>query len=161
MPGGYDTDSVTRMETNLDDLSPEITGAVMEKLLAAGALDVWFTPIQMKKNRPAVQLSVLCDAVHAEPLADIIFAETSAFGLRTEKIVRLKLARRFETVMTQYGEVTVKLGLKGDRVVQRAPEFESCRALAEKAGVPLRAVYAAAMAEIGRASCRERVCLAV
>ena len=105
MPGGYDTDTVTRLETNLDDLSPELTGAVMEKLLAVGALDVWFTPIQMKKNRPAVQLSVLCDDAHTAPLADLIFTETSAFGLRTEKITRLKLERRFETVATEFGEV--------------------------------------------------------
>ncbi len=144
MPGGYDTDSVTRLETNLDDLSPEITGAVMEKLLAAGALDVWFTPIQMKKNRPAVQLSVLCDAAHAEPLADIIFTETSAFGLRVETVARLKLERRFETVATEFGEITVKLGLKQGRVIQVAPEFESCRAASERTGQPLRAIYAAA-----------------
>ena len=144
MPGGYDTDSVTRLETNLDDLSPEITGAVMEKLLAAGALDVWFTPIQMKKNRPAVQLSVLCDEARAEALADIIFTETSAFGLRLEKIARLKLERRFETVATEFGEITVKLGLKQGRVIQIAPEFESCRAASERTGQPLRAIYAAA-----------------
>ena len=141
----YETDTVTRLETNLDDLSPELTGAVMAQLFTAGALDVWFTPIQMKKNRPGVMLSVLCEETAAAALADIIFAETSAFGLRVEKIVRLKLARRFTTVATPYGEVTVKLGLKGDRIVQRAPEFESCRAVAEKSGVPLREVYAAAL----------------
>lgn len=144
MAGGYETDTVTRLETNLDDLSPEITGAVMEKLLAAGALDVWFTPIQMKKNRPAVQLSVLCDAAHTEPLADIIFAETSAFGLRVETVARLKLERRFETVTTEFGDITVKLGLKLGRVIQIAPEFESCRAAGERTGAPLRAIYAAA-----------------
>jgi uncharacterized protein (DUF111 family) len=144
MAGGYETDTVTRLETNLDDLSPEITGAVMEKLLAAGALDVWFTPIQMKKNRPAVQLSVLCDAVHTESLADIIFAETSAFGLRVETVARLKLERRFETVTTEFGDITVKLGLKQGRVIQIAPEFESCRAAGERTGAPLRAIYAAA-----------------
>ena len=144
MPGGYDTDSVTRLETNLDDLSPEITGAVMEKLLAAGALDVWFTPIQMKKSRPAVQLSVLSEEARAEALADIIFSETSAFGLRLEKVARLKLERRFETVATEFGEITVKLGLKQGRVIQIAPEFESCRAASERTGQPLRAIYAAA-----------------
>ena len=144
MPGGYDTDIVTRLETNLDDLSPEITGAVMEKLLAAGALDVWFTPIQMKKNRPGVQLSVLCDEACAEALADLIFTETSAFGLRMEKVARLKLERRFETVVTEFGEVTVKLGLKQGRVIQIAPEFESCRAASERTSQPLRAIYAAA-----------------
>jgi uncharacterized protein (DUF111 family) len=142
----YETDTVTKLETNLDDLSPEITGAVMAQLFAAGALDVWLTPIQMKKNRPAVTLSVLCEESTVAALTDLIFAETSAFGLRVEKVVRLKLSRRFAQVSTEFGEVTVKLGLKGERVVQVAPEFESCRAVAEKSGVPLRAVYAAAIA---------------
>jgi len=141
----YETDTVTRIETNLDDLSPQIVGAAMQKLFDAGALDVWFTPIQMKKNRPGVMLSALCNEADAPALADLIFSETSAFGLRMEKIQRLKLARRFETVRTRFGEVSVKLGLKGDRVVQIAPEFESCRTIGEKAGVSLREVHAAAL----------------
>jgi len=141
---GYDTDTVTRIETNLDDVTAEILGAVMEKLFAAGALDVWFTPVQMKKNRPGVMLSALCGEETASRLADIIFAETTAFGLRVEKIQRLKLARRFETVNTRHGDVTVKLGLKGDRILQIAPEFESCRAVADKAGVTIREVHLAA-----------------
>ena len=145
MSGGYDTDLVTRLETNLDDLSPELTGAVMEKLLAAGALDVWFTPIQMKKNRPAVQLSVLCDEAHTEPLADLIFTETSAFGLRMEKITRLKLERRFQTVATEFGEITLKLGLRQGRIIQIAPEFESCRAASTRTGQPLKSIYQAAL----------------
>lgn len=144
MPGGYDTDTVTRLETNLDDSSPEILGATMDKLLAAGALDVWFTPIQMKKNRPGTMLSVLCEGTHVEALANLIFRETSAFGLRTEQVVRLKLERRFEQVATEFGEVTVKLGLKSGQVVQVAPEFESCRTVSEKSGQPLRVIYEAA-----------------
>jgi uncharacterized protein (DUF111 family) len=76
MPGGYETDTVTRLETNLDDSSPEILGAVMDQLLTAGALDVWFTPIHMKKNRPGVMLSLLCEETGVEALADIIFHET-------------------------------------------------------------------------------------
>jgi len=144
MSGGYETDTVTRLDTNLDDSSPEILGATMDKLLGAGALDVWFTPIHMKKNRPAVMLSVLCEVGHVEPMADIIFRETSAFGLRTEQIVRLKLERRFEKVQTEFGEVVVKLGLKNGQVVQASPEFESCRAVSEKSGQPLRAIYEAA-----------------
>ncbi len=144
MPGGYDTDTVTRLETNLDDSSPEILGATMDKLLADGALDVWFTPIHMKKNRPGVMLSVLCEPARVDALADIIFRETSAFGLRSEQIVRWKLERRFKIVATEFGEVTVKLGLKNGRVVQVAPEFESCRALSEKCGQPLRVIYEAA-----------------
>ncbi len=145
MPGGYETDTVTRLGTNLDDLSPEILGATMEKLFAAGALDVWFTPIQMKKNRPGVEVSVLCEEERTTDLADIIFRETSAFGLRTERIVRLKLERRFETVSTKFGAVTVKLGIKDGAVVQIAPEFESCRARSAETGTPLREIYAAAM----------------
>lgn len=144
MPGGYETDTVTRLETNLDDSSPEILGATMDKLLLAGALDVWFTPIHMKKNRPAVMLSVLCELPQVEAMADIVFRETSAFGLRTEQIVRLKLERRFEQVATEHGEVTVKLGLKDGAVVQVAPEFESCRVVSERSGQPLRAIYEAA-----------------
>lgn len=144
MPGGYETDTVTRLETNLDDSSPEILGATMDKLLAAGALDVWFTPIHMKKNRPGTMLSVLCEPARVEALADLIFRETSAFGLRTEQVVRLKLERRFEQIATEFGEVTVKLGLKAGTVVQVAPEFESCRAVSEKSGQPLRAIYEAA-----------------
>ena len=144
MPGGYETDTVTRLETNLDDCPAEHLGAAMEKLLAAGALDVWFTPIQMKKNRPGTLLSVLCAPGDADGLVDLIFAETTAFGLRREQLVRLKLGRRFETVRTQFGDVTVKIGLKDDVVVQVAPEFESCRAVSERAGVPLRDVFDAA-----------------
>ena len=143
---GYETDTVARLETNLDDLSPEIAGAVMDRLLAAGALDVWFTAIHMKKNRPGVLLSVLCEEDRVEPLADLIFTETSAFGLRIERTERLKLTRSFETVRTEFGEVTVKLGMKDGRVIQVAPEFESCRAASERSGQPLRAIYEAASA---------------
>ena len=144
MPGGYATDTVTRLETNLDDSSPEILGATMDKLFAAGALDVFFTPVQMKKNRPGVQLTVLCEESRVESMSDIIFRETSAFGLRMDQVVRLKLERRFETVATEFGEVTVKLGLKEGRVIQVAPEFESCKAVSERSGQPLRAIYEAA-----------------
>jgi uncharacterized protein (DUF111 family) len=150
MPG-YETDTVTRIETNLDDLSPQVLGAVMQQILAAGALDVWFMPVQMKKNRPGVMLSALCDEEHVQPLADIIFAETTAFGLRIEKIQRLKLTRRFETVKTPHGGVTVKLGFKGERLLQIAPEFESCRAVAKRTGITLREVHTAAL-EAARAA---------
>ena len=142
----YETDTVARLETNLDDLSPEIAGAVMDRLLASGALDVWFTAIHMKKNRPGVLLSVLCEEARIEPLADLIFTETSAFGLRIERVERLKLTRSFETVRTEFGDVKVKLGMKDGQVVQVAPEFESCRAASEQSGQPLRAIYEAASA---------------
>jgi len=141
MNGGYETDTVTRLETNLDDCPPELLGAVFQQLLDAGALDVWFTPIQMKKQRPAVMLSVLCADDKVGPLADILFAGTTAFGLRTDKVVRLKLARRTETVRTEFGDIDVKIGLKGERIVQIAPEYESCRRAAERTGVPLKLIF--------------------
>ena len=141
---GYDTDTITRLETNLDDLSPEITGAVVEKLFTAGALDVFLTPIQMKKNRPGVQLSVLCERVDTTKIADLVFAETTSFGVRMDEVTRLKLDRRLEKVRTDFGEIVVKLGLKNGVVVQVAPEFESVRAASEKSGQPLRVIYDAA-----------------
>ncbi len=143
-PPGYETDRVIRLEVNLDDLSPEVTGATFEALLAAGALDVWLTPIQMKKNRPGTLLSVLCEEAQMPALADLIFRETTTFGIRIEQVLRLKLERRFEQVATEFGEVTVKLGVRGGEVIQRAPEFESCKAVARSSGRPLRAVYEAA-----------------
>ena len=141
MNGGYETDTVTRLETNLDDCPAELLGAVMQRLLDAGALDVWFTPIQMKKQRPAVMLSVLCEDEKVAALADLLFEGTTAFGLRVEKVVRLKLSRRIETVRTEFGEVTVKIGSRGEQVLQVAPEYESCRALAERSGASLKLIY--------------------
>ena len=141
MKGGYETDTVTRLETNLDDCPPELLGAVMQRLLDAGALDVWFTPIQMKKLRPAVMLSVLCEEDEVAALTDLVFEGTTAFGLRVEKVIRVKLSRRIETVRTEFGEVSVKIGWRGDEVLQVAPEFESCRALAESSGVSLKVIY--------------------
>jgi uncharacterized protein (DUF111 family) len=82
-------------------------------LFAAGALDVWLTAVQMKKGRPGVQLSLLCEDTAVERLAEILFTETSTFGVRVEQIIRLKLERRFETVRTEFGEVTVKIGFRG------------------------------------------------
>lgn len=140
----YESDTITRIETNIDDLSPEITGATMDKLLAAGALDVFFTSIQMKKNRPAIQLTALCENADVQKIADIIFAETTSFGIRMDQVNRLKLERKFEQVKTEFGEITVKLGLKGGKVIQVAPEYESVRAASEKSGASLRAIYEAA-----------------
>ena len=145
MSDGYETDTVTRLETNLDDCPAELLGDVMQRLLDAGALDVWFTPIQMKKLRPAVMLSVLCEEEKTSALADMIFEGTTAFGLRVEEVIRLKLSRRIETVQTEFGEVAIKIGSRGDEVLQVAPEYESCRALAAKTGAPLKRIYEQAM----------------
>lgn len=142
----YATDTVTQIETNLDDLSPEITGAMIERLLASGALDAFLLPAQMKKNRPGVLLTVLCEPHAVGRMAELIFRETSAFGLRLSEKQRLKLERRIEAVSTAHGEIEVKLGFdRTGRLLQVAPEFESCRAAGERTGQPLREVYAAAV----------------
>ena len=144
--GGYATDTVTQIETNIDDLSPEITGSLLDRLLTAGALDAFFTPAQMKKNRPGVLLTVLCEAGSVPALSTLIFAETSSFGLRLSEKRRLKLDRRIEIVPTPHGAVEVKLGFDGEgRLLQVAPEFESCKAVGERSGQPVREVYHAAM----------------
>lgn len=142
----WETDTISVLETNLDDISSEVLGDFVERALNAGALDVVHTPIQMKKNRPGVQLSVLCAEGDADKFSEMILRETSAFGVRRTLTERRKLQRETKTVTTPHGEVTVKLGLLNGEVVQVAPEYESCRAIAVKAEVPLKAVYDAALA---------------
>jgi uncharacterized protein (TIGR00299 family) protein len=140
----WQTDSVAVLETNLDDTSAEILGYFVERALAAGALDVFHTPIQMKKNRPGVLLTVLCGTADADKFTDLMLRETSAFGVRRSISERRKLQREFATVKTPYGEISVKLGKLNGKTIQAAPEFESCRAAAEKSGVTLRLVYESA-----------------
>lgn len=137
-------DEITQIETNLDDLSPELAGAAMERLFAAGALDVFFAPAQMKKNRPGFVLTVLCTEEKSCELARILLTETTAFGVRMHRAQRLKLRREFHVRETPYGPVRVKLGLLGDELVQAVPEYESCREVAQRAGVSIRDVHIAA-----------------
>ena len=143
--GGWEIDTVAVLETNLDDINAEILGHFVESALAEGALDVFHTPIQMKKNRPGVLLTVLCAVADADKFTELMLLETSAFGVRRYTAERRKLQREFATVTTPFGEVTVKLGKLDGKVVQAAPEFESCKKLAEQAGVPLKQVYEATM----------------
>lgn len=137
-------DSVVVLETNLDDLPGELIGAAQEQLFAAGALDVFYQPIQMKKNRPGVLLSVIANSTDAARLTDLILTHTSAFGVRQTVAQRTKLRREIKTVTTPFGPVEVKLGYRGDTLVQVAPEFESARKLADAKGVPLQKIYDAA-----------------
>jgi hypothetical protein len=146
----WETDTIAVLETNLDDLSAELLGHFVERALAAGALDVFHTAIQMKKNRPGVMLTVLCAETDADRFSEMILRETSAFGVRRHPAERRKLRREFTTVETPFGGVTVKLGRLDGKVVQAAPEFESCRKVAEQAGVPLKQVYEAAMRSLKR-----------
>lgn len=140
----WQTDTIAVLETNLDDINAEILGHFVEQAFAAGALDVFHTPIQMKKNRPGVLLTVLCPAAEADKFTELMLRETSAFGVRRSLSERRKLPREFASAKTPYGEVTVKIGKLNGKVIQVSPEYESCKAVAEKKQVSLKAVYEAA-----------------
>jgi pyridinium-3,5-bisthiocarboxylic acid mononucleotide nickel chelatase len=140
-PSCLDTATLKVLETNIDDLNPETYEYVMDALFAAGALDVYFAPIQMKKNRPATLLRVLCKPDDVEPLVRILFVETSTLGVREQTVDRHALTRSIEHVETPYGSVHVKIADLGEGKVKSAPEYEDCRRLARASGVPLREVY--------------------
>jgi len=140
----WQIDTVAVLEANLDDINSEILGNLVETALAAGALDVFHTPIQMKKSRPGVLVSVLCATAEADKFTELMLRETTSFGVRRYTAERRKLNREFVEVQTAYGKVTVKIGRLDGRVVQAAPEFESCKRLAVDGKVPLKDVYEAA-----------------
>ncbi|HEY2952824.1 MAG TPA: nickel pincer cofactor biosynthesis protein LarC, partial [Verrucomicrobiae bacterium] len=141
----WESDSIAVLETNLDDINGEILGRFVEQALAAGALDVFHTPIQMKKNRPGVLLTVLCATGDADKFTELMLLETSAFGVRRSAAQRRKLQREVVTVKTAFGEVAVKLGKLNGQIVQTAPEYESCKKLADQARTPLKQIYEAAI----------------
>lgn len=132
------------IETNLDDASPQIIGHVMDRLLELGALDCFFTPVQMKKNRPGVLLSVLCGRDQREAMMQLLFTETTTIGVRSYEVNRRALRRSIVQVETQYGPIDVKVAHLDGRVVNEMPEFEQCRTAAAKANVPLKVVEEAA-----------------
>lgn len=136
-------DSVKILETNIDNMDGEIFGYVIDKLFELGALDVWFTPIQMKKNRPATKLSVLCLDSEIEALTQCILRETTTLGIRILNADRVKLERSFTKVDTRFGEITLKVS-RFSSGIKAIPEYEECKKLAEKSDVPLRDVYEAA-----------------
>lgn len=140
------TSTLTVLECNLDDASGQLVGSLLETLMARGALDVWVTPVLMKKSRPAQVLSVLCDASTRAVLLDTLLVESTSLGVRESQVSRIALERRFDTVQTPYGPVQVKVGLRDGRVVNVAPEFEDCRVLAEAAKVPFKEVQQRAVA---------------
>lgn len=133
------------METNIDDMNPEFFPAVEEKLMEAGALDVFKTTVQMKKNRPGVKLTVICDRKNEEELAKIIFRETTTLGVRVKEVRRRKLDREINQVSTEYGNVKIKVGYLDGSAVNYSPEFESCRKLSEKTDKPLKEIFIAAL----------------
>ena len=133
------------LETNIDDLNPELYEHVMECLFAAGARDVFLAPIQMKKNRPGVLLWVLGEIADRDKLSTILFAETSTLGIRSYPVTRAALRRESKEVATPYGNVRVKLAFSPDGRVNVAPEYEDCKHLAREKAVPLKLIYEAAV----------------
>ncbi len=138
--------SVQVIEANLDDCSPQLLGALIDTLMKQGALDAWIAPATMKKGRPGHLLSVLATEANHRALIATVLSESTSLGVRSHRAERTVLGRRFEEVLTPWGKVRIKLGLDGEKVLNAAPEFDDCRALAEAAGVPLKQVIAAAQA---------------
>lgn len=140
---GAERDTVVVLETNIDDAPPEFIGYCFERLLEAGALDVFIIPIQMKKNRPGALLSVIAELDRAADLEAILFRETATFGIRRYRAERTKLHREIVTVQTPWGPVKAKRGRRSDGLEVLSPEYEDCARIARERGVPLREVYAA------------------
>jgi pyridinium-3,5-bisthiocarboxylic acid mononucleotide nickel chelatase len=132
------TDHLILIETNLDDTTPQILGFVMEKAFELGALDCWFTPIQMKKNRPATMISILCKSENRQKLSELLYVETTTLGLRIQEIERECLERKFVRVTTQFGEIDVKIGRLDGKLVNAMPEFEQLKRIANETGISLK-----------------------
>jgi uncharacterized protein (TIGR00299 family) protein len=141
---GFDEEMAV-VEANLDDMNPQIYGYFLEKALGAGALDVYTTPVQMKKNRPGTLLTVLCKPEDTNALMSLIFAETTTFGARTYRAQRRALPRELVSVTTSFGEVRIKISRVNGRILHVAPEYDDCRKLAVEKNVPLQRVIAEAL----------------
>jgi hypothetical protein len=143
MPAG--TESLLKVECEIDDMNPQLFGPVSDRLFAAGALDVFLTPVQMKKGRPGTLLTMLAPDALRTPLVEILFRETTTLGVRYERIWRETLDRRFETVAVRGGEVRVKVAVRRGDVVGAAPEFDDCVRIADATGRAVRDVRAEAL----------------
>jgi uncharacterized protein (TIGR00299 family) protein len=135
------------LETNIDDLNPQVYDVVMERLFAAGALDVFFTSVQMKKNRPATLVTALCALGDESALMDVLFTETTTIGVRTSRQSRVCLPREKVVVDTRYGKITMKIARKKGKVINVQAEFEDCKAAAAKHGVAVKRVRDEAIAK--------------
>lgn len=137
---GQTDEHLCMIETNVDDMPAQYFGHVMDQAFELGALDCYFTPIQMKKGRPAVLLSLLCRENEREALTQMLFAETTTLGVRSYEVKRRALSRRVVRVQTAYGPIDVKVADLNGNIVNEMPEYEQCRAAAIKANVPLKTV---------------------
>jgi uncharacterized protein (TIGR00299 family) protein len=148
--GDVGSDQVVVIEANIDDMNPEIFGYVSEMLFSKGALDVFLTPIIMKKGRPGTMISCIADPDNFEELAKLILTETTTLGVRMREMRRMKLDRETIEVETRWGDVRVKIGKLGDKITSISPEYEDCRRIAEDYGIPIGEVYEEARIEAWR-----------
>jgi pyridinium-3,5-bisthiocarboxylic acid mononucleotide nickel chelatase len=138
-------DSVWQVDANLDDMSPELCGPASDALFVAGALDVWWTPITMKKGRPALTLSALVEAEHRDEVIATILRETTTIGVRYAELHRTVLTRKLVEVETRYGRIPIKVAYDGESERNAAPEYEACAKAARVHRVPVKLVFAAAL----------------
>ena len=143
---------VTVIETNLDDMSPQIYGYFVERALAAGALDVFSTSVQMKKNRPGLLVTILCKPAEAARLMDLVFRETTTIGVRTHEVRRKVLDREIAVVTTPFGEIRMKVSHMNGSLLNATPEYDDCQRIAVQQGIPLKQVIAAASFEFQKQS---------
>lgn len=136
----YEEDTSIVIESNIDDMNPQIYGHLIDTLMAKGAHDVYLTPIIMKKGRPAILLSVLTDKAKSTAMLDTIFRETTSIGVRIQEVGRKKLSREVRTIETPYGKIRIKISKRGDEIMTVTPEYEDCKKLAEEKQVPLKTV---------------------
>jgi pyridinium-3,5-bisthiocarboxylic acid mononucleotide nickel chelatase len=135
--GGFSDETITVIETNIDDMNPQLYEYVMERLFKAGALDVFLTQIIMKKGRPGVKLTVLCNEQKRVPLSDIILKETTTIGLRFHRAERKVLQREIKEIDTEFGKVRVKVAKSGTDIIKTTPEYDDCKRIAKKLKIPL------------------------
>jgi uncharacterized protein (TIGR00299 family) protein len=138
---GLEEDTISILESNIDDMNPQFFEVLFERLFQAGALDVYLTPIFMKKSRPATKLTVLCPPEKVDDCNQIVFEETTTFGVRISQAMRKKLFREIKEIKTRYGLVRIKVGRMGDRITDLCPEYEDCKALAKSQKLSVKEIY--------------------
>lgn len=152
---GYEEDTSVVIETNIDDMNPQVYDYLIEKLMQQGAHDVYLTPIIMKKGRPAILLSVLTDKIKSDAVLDTIFRETTSIGVRIREVGRKKLTREIREVETIYGKIRLKMSKRGDEVLTVTPEYEDCRKIAEERQIPLKQVQEEAKNQFSRKGAKD------
>ena len=151
----YDEDTSIVIETNIDDMNPQVYDYLIEKLMQQGAHDVYLTPIIMKKGRPAILLSVLTDKAKTDVVLDTIFRETTSIGVRIQEVKRKKLGREIKIVDTMYGNVRIKISKQGDEILSATPEYEDCRRIAEEKQIPLKQIIEEAKNQFSRKGAKD------